>query len=396
MIFIHTMRMVADISVYFFIAELFVVSSGGSSQFIPMLLLSLCYGILVFLQKRNASKLLLLLPILVFFYPGSKLLALLPPCAYILYLIWEEQTMLSWDRQSELFSMSLKLFLIAGACICLSGNFVNFVQYSLPIAFLSLASSVFLMRMLRHDAVTYLSPQYQRKNALVFLLVLFFAWLFSRDFIFEWIRNTLSFVYMRGIYPLLMIFLNLFVEFLKLLMRLFSWIKFGEIKFEENLLPGGEMGPTHENLSTAIGEHVGSVETILTVIAISILLICAFFFFRWLVLHKGEESFISHGLDMIRNTDPVLGKKERTSTTVLQVRRQYRIFLKLYRERGGRLEESFTSEDVLQQSFKILSKDSTDILKEMREIYMNARYRGTASKADLKRMKHINKELAQN
>ena len=52
MIFIHTMRMVADISVYFFIAELFVVSSGGSSQFISMLLLSLCYGILVFLQNR--------------------------------------------------------------------------------------------------------------------------------------------------------------------------------------------------------------------------------------------------------------------------------------------------------------------------------------------------------
>ena len=171
---------------------------------------------------------------------------------------------------------------------------------------------------------------------------------------------------------------------------------FGEIRFTENKLPEGGFGPTYADLSTAVGEHVGSVRSILTILAIIILLICAFFFFRWLFLHKGEDTFISHGIDMIRGTESTHTKRERATTTVLQVRRQYRIFLKLYREHGGRLEESFTSEDVLQQSFKILSKDSKDILKEMREIYMNARYRGTASKADLKRMKHINKELAQN
>ena len=35
-----------------------------------------------------------------------------------------------------------------------------------------------------------------------------------------------------------------------------------------------------------------------------------------------------------------------------------------------------------------------DMLAEMRQIYINARYGGTATKADLKRMKQINKELA--
>ena len=33
-------------------------------------------------------------------------------------------------------------------------------------------------------------------------------------------------------------------------------------------------------------------------------------------------------------------------------------------------------------------------VEEMRQIYINARYGGTATKSDLKRMKQINKELA--
>lgn len=393
MIFIHSLRMVADLSVYFYFAELFVVSSGGASQLIPMLLLSFSYGILVFMQTRNFKKIYMVLPFLVFLFPGSHLLALLPPIIYILYLIWKEQTGLSWDRQSELFSLGIKIFLIAGVCISLSGNFANFVQYALPIAIISLVTSVFLMRMLRHEAATYLSPQYQRKNCLVFLIVLFFAWLFSRDFIFEFIGNTISTAYMKGIYPILMLFVSLFVAFLKLIIRLFSWFKFGGFEFEENKLPEGDMGPTANDITTAIGEHVGSVEKLLTILVIAALLLCAFFFFRWLILHKGEDSFISQGLDMIRHTDPAHTKKERATTTVLQIRRQYRIFLKLYREHGGRLEDSFTSEDILHCSMRILPYETADVLNEMREIYMNARYRGTASKADLKRMKQINKQL---
>ena len=396
MIFIHTLRMVAELSVYFFFAELFVVSGMGSSQIIPMLLLSLCYGILVYTQSRTFHKWYLALPFMVLFLPDTHVLALLPPIIYVLYLLLKEHTSLSWDRQSELFSLCIKLFLGSGLCICLSGNYAKFVQYSLPMAILSLATSIFLMRMLRHDPATYLSMQYQRKNGVIFLVVLFFAWLFSRDFVFELIGNTLSFIYMKGIYPILTIFISLFISFLRLIMHIFSWLKFGEIQFEENQLPEGQMGPTVNDLSDAIGKHVGSVQSILTIFGIILFFVCVFFFFRWLILHKGEESFISHGLDMVRSPDTTRAKKERATTTILQIRRQYRIFLKLYKEHGGGFGESFTSEDVLNQSLKILSNDSADILKEMRSIYMNARYRQTASKADLKRMKQINKELAQN
>lgn len=394
MIFINTLRMLADLSVYFFFAELFVVGAGHESQLFHLMILSLCYGILVYLQTRNFHKLYMLLPVMVLFLPGRHVLALIPPILYILYLIWKENTGLSWDRQSELFSMSWKVFMIAGACICLSGNYANFVQYSLPMAFLSIVTSVLLMRMLRHDSATYLSPHYQLKNCMVLIIILVLAWLFSRDFVFELLGNTIKTFYLKGIYPILTFFVMCFVFLLELIMKIFSWIKLGEIRFKESQLPESEGAPTYKDFSTALGEHVSSFESVLTMLIILALLITAFFFFRWLALHRGEESFISHGLDIIRNTDSVATKKERATSTVLQVRKQYRIFLKLYRDHGGRLEICSTSEDVLRHSSKILPNESQHILEEMRSIYLQARYHNAATKTDLKRMKQINKELS--
>ena len=139
---------------------------------------------------------------------------------------------------------------------------------------------------------------------------------------------------------------------------------------------------------------MATTETLLTAVVIILLLACAFYFFRWLALHKGEETFITTGFDIIRGKETARVKKERATTTVLQVRKQYRIFLKLYKEHGGKIETAFTSEDVLENSKDILEEDSADILAEMRRIYISARYGGMATKTDLKRMKQINKELA--
>ena len=392
MFFIHTLRMMADLSVYFFIAELFVVSQGGSSQFVQFLLLAAIYGLMVVLQDRNFNRLYMLLPAAVLLMPGSRPLAVLPPVIYMLYLITKEHTELSWDRQSELFSISLKFFPLAGISICLLGNTANFIQYCLPIVAVSFATSVFLMRMLRQSPAVYLDHSYQRKNCTVFLLLLFTMWIFSRDFMLALAANALNFIYMRGIYPLLSGFIWLFMFFLRLVMALFSWFRFGEIKFEENHLGGGEFGPSFKD-AVIVDDNVAVTETVFTAIAIVILLVCAFYFFRWLALHSGEDSFVSDGIDIIRGKETARQKKERASTTVLQVRRQYRVFLKLYKERGGKIETSSTSEDVMNSSVNVLPDISADLLAEMRQIYINARYAGTATKADLKRMKQINKEF---
>ena len=393
MIFIHSLRMLADLSVYFFIAELFVVSQGAGSQFVQFILLGLAYGVAVYMQSRTLNKLYFALPLAVLLTPGGYIPALLPPVIYILFLLYKENTKLSWDRQCELFSMVIKFYPLAGISLCLLGKTADFVRYSLPMAFMSLATSVFLMRMLRQPPAVYLQPQYQRKNATMFAVVMGMAWLFSRDFVFRMAGSAMHFVYMKAIYPVLNGFILLFMGVLKLIMALFSWFKFGEVRFTENHLGGAEFGPTFKD-AIITGDNVATTETFLTVLLAGVLLVAAFWFFRWLALHNGEENFISQGMDIIRGKENSKQKKERATTTVLQVRRQYRTFLKLYRQYGGKMETSTTSRDILDRSEHLLKTVPADMLAEMRQIYINARYGGTATKADLKRMKQINKELA--
>ncbi|MBR4035903.1 MAG: DUF4129 domain-containing protein [Oscillospiraceae bacterium] len=392
MIFIHTLRMMADLSVYFFIAELLAVSMGASSQFIHFILLSLCYGVMVFMQKRSNSNLYMLLPLAVLFIPDSYLLVLAPPVAYILYLVYTQRTTLSHDRQSELFSGSIKFFPIAAMFLCFLGKSAIFIQYSLPMVFVSLSTSIFLMRMLRQPPAVYLDPLYQRRNCIVFIVLLCTAWLLSQDFMFRLVGGGLSFVYMKGIYPILNGFIWLFMGVLRLIMYLFSWFKFGEIRFEENHLAGGDFGPSFKD-AVILEDNVATTQSVLTIVLVILLLACAFYFFRWLALHNGEESFISQGIDIIRGKDTTRIKKERATTTALKIRRQYRQFLKLYKEQGGKIETASTSQDVLERSATVLPDASTDLLEEMRQIYLSARYGGNATKSDLKRIRQINKEL---
>ena len=392
MIFISTLRMIVDLSFYFYFAELFVAAKGKPSQFIPMIVLCMCYGILVYLLKNNFKKIYLALPFLVLLLPGSHLIALLPPIFYILYLIIKENVGLSWDRQSDLFSISCKVFLGAGLCLCLIGSGPIFIRYSLPMAFVSVISSVLLMRMLRHDPATYLNPQYQLKNCIFLVIVLFFAWLSSRDFVFHLLGNSIKFMYFQCLYPILLLLLSVVVFLIRLASSLLAWTKLDEFSFEEVWMTHLEDETTKELLDSVASTYDGSFAKVMVILFTIAVIVLIFFFFRWLALNRGEESIIDHGLDMIRSNHPEKIKKERASSTVLQIRRQYRIFLKLYRDRGGSLVLSDTSEDILKRGSAYFPK--TELLHEMREIYLNARYRNTASKSDLKRMKQINKEMA--
>lgn len=392
MIFISTLRMMVDLSFYFYFAELFVAAKGKTSQLIPMIVLCVCYGILVYLLKNNFKIIYLSLPFLVLLLPGSHLIALLPPIFYILYLIIKENVGLSWDRQSELFSMSCKVFLGAGLCLCLIGSGTIFIRYSLPMAFVSVVSSVLLMRMIRHDPATYLNPQYQLKNCILLVIVLFFAWLSSRDFVFNFLGNSIKFLYFQCLYPILLLLLSAVVFLIRLLSSLLAWTKLDEFSFEEVWMTQLEDETTKELLDSVAEVYDGSFVKIITILFTIVVIVLIFFFFRWLALNRGEESIMDRGLDIIRSNHPEKTKKERASSTVLQIRRQYRIFLKLYRDRGGSLVLSDTSEDILKRGSAYFSQ--TELLQEMRDIYLNARYRNTASKTDLKRMKQINKEMA--
>ena len=392
MFFIHTLRMVADLSVYFFVAELITISLGGTSRFAHFVLLCICYGLGASALARGKNTLFALLPLAVILLPGASFVALALPVGYTVYLLYTGGTAPTWDRQSELFSLSLKIFPVASIFACFMGKYKILVQYSLPMAFISLATSVFLMRMLRQPPAVYMDRAFQCRNLLLFAGVVCGGWLFSRDFMFALMAQGMKFVYMQAIYPVFSLFTWLFMALLKLLMYIFSWFKLGEIKFTENHLAGGEMGMNFKD-AVITGDHFVASENILTALAVLALLVCAFYFFRWMALHKGVDSASIDGLETLRRKDGTRHRKERATTTALQIRRQYRIFLKLYRQKGGKMEKSSTSQDVQTWADTLFAHNSAHMLAEMRGIYIAARYGGKATKADLRRMKQINRQL---
>lgn len=140
MILIHTLRMIVDLSIYFYFAELAAALTGGKSMLFEMLLLCICFGVLVWVQKFSQNRFILLLPVCILFLPktfeitiANKIL-LAPPIIYMIYLFLKEEYGLSQDRQNDLFSASRKIFLAAGTCICLSGNYTLCFTYSVDIA----------------------------------------------------------------------------------------------------------------------------------------------------------------------------------------------------------------------------------------------------------------------
>lgn len=81
------------------------------------------------------------------------------------------------------------------------------------------------------------------------------------------------------------------------------------------------------------------------------------------------------------------------SSRVQQIRRQYRKFLALYQSCGEKLEICDTSKDIFCKCVKFLSDANS--LEEMRKIYIGTRYDNDVAKADIKKMKQINRMLKQ-
>lgn len=395
MIFMNTLRMVVDLSFYFFFAEFVVASFGGNSMLKEMLLLCLCYGILAHIQKFSRNRIFWLLPVLVLFLPESGRIALVPPIVYILYLIYKEEYGFSWERQAELFLISWKIFLGAGICLCMAGRYQLVLSHSLPMALISLFASVLFLRMLRHDPEVYLNRQYQTKNILLLGSVLMAAWLSSREIVFQSIWSACNFIYMNCILPIFSLLITCVVAIIGLFMKLFSWLKFGKLTYKgSEVNSSGEMN-MFSDLEQNITNSTIMFEQVVTAIIIIVLVIAAFFFFRWLASGWETDEVRAHGLDIIRseNSKNDTKKRDYATSTVHQVRRQYRKFLKLYMTHGERILSSDTSADIAEKGGKIFP--TPDMMDEMREIYIRARYNNDATRADLKKMKQINQLLKQ-
>ncbi len=347
MIFIYGLRLVSDLAFYFFFANCIVKSS---------------------------------------------IWAIIPALFYVVYLIFSKKIDTDWDRQSDFFSKAWKIFLVFGTFVCLTGKGQIFIERSIPMAILCFATSILLMRMLRHEKDIYLDPKYQAKNFLILCITLGVTWILSSRFVLNGLLGSFGFMYNHFVLPILTFIIICLTGIIGLILKLFSWLHLTDITFEESHLTGiSTINPFEDTANQIIGQS-SSARIVLSAIGIFIILICIFFLFRWLSSRKEIESkFVSGRL--VSREELTEKPPERSGSTVNQIRRQYRKYLKLCKMYGIKISTSDTSASIEDQTRKLSSFFPES--SEIRDIYIRARYNNHATKSDLRKLKQMYQTIKQ-
>lgn len=321
------------------------------------------------------------------------LIASIPVIFYVFWNMFKKNTFFSWHRQVDIFTAFWKAYLIFAAVFCFIGKHEELLRYSLPCAVIVLCASILFLRMLRHEPEVYLDAEYQRKNMMLISGIILVAGLSSQKFLWYPVSQVFWFLYTNLLVPILTLLAAclgfLIAKGMGLIAKLLNWAE-ADSQHVLQVLAGQSKLEQKVDTFTRGTNFSSAFWTALVILAV---ILCLIFFFRWLNQKWKPEIHLTDGISMETQTGEISSRKMRESGTVFQVRKQYGKFLKLYQACGNMIKTGDTSQDISQKSSPVFENE--DALDEMRNIYICARYDQFASKADVKRMKQINRRLKQ-
>ncbi len=399
MVMLYFLRMIADLGAYYaFGGAIAAIFGGGEKLMIVLTLQSAAYA-LSCLPKKRGFRLLLLLPTVgAFFLGGIGLpdrILLLPAAAYLIYLAWIGDSVLSWGRHVSLFKGFLSAYVPYVLLAVMLGARDELLYCSLPYSLTMLIASVLLMRALRHDEGVYREARFQMINGIGVAFLALGAFLMSTEAFRQGCELVIGSVYQYLIAPILMLLLCIMGGIVAALDWLISHIRKPQHKDEPEVLD-----LVYESVEEVLGleemqQTTDSNPIVWTVIAVLVILTVLFLFFRWLARRHppeekapGSETRLQLEGDILRPKEPPRG------SPVQKVRALYRKFLKLCERQGLQLEPSTTSRDVEYDAQQFFPNQRAS--GEMREIYIAARYAERAEKADVVKMKNLLAGLKKN
>lgn len=378
------LKALCDLGVYYTFAGFFAVLLGAA----PALLLAalpiqaLCFAASFPLRQRWL-RFLPLAPLLVcWLLPGAGLVEYVffaPPAVYLVFLAARSLYFPEWSHQTDIFSRFWKLLFPFILLALVFGGAEFLTAITIPAGAATLLCSVLLNRTLRHDPEVYCQRRCQFLNLAAVAGAGLCALLLSAPVFLQGCLTVLKMIYSCLMAPLLMLLVYAMAGIMSAVIWLFSWIKLGTQPTEEIVtLDLQSIEETLELETTA--DTPGYLEKIgiaLSVIA-GVLIIWAIF--RYLSRRNAAAAPPRSG-DERRGTiaaSQMMDDDRRENTYAQRVRGQYRRFLKLYRDEGLPLSPGDTSQDIAQYSRETMGDEVSDL----RELYIAARYNGTATRAD--------------
>jgi hypothetical protein len=391
------LKILVDVGLYYMIAGFFAAIFGASAATIllavPIFAVSVTLS--YFLRETGAWRfapyvLLVAIP----FLPGgclASLIAALPMAAYVILMSTKRLYVPEWTQQVDIFSLSWKI-LIVMLIVGLIGRKMQIVTaVIIPMAVISGGCSILLMRSLRHEPKVYCQKNYQIVNIVAIVLVGIAAMLLSSKVFLGFCAWLLSSIFRYVISPVLTGFIYIILGIVQGVLWLASFIKLGFQKpDDENAVELNLTSPIESFVeqNEATGDAFGNV---LIALGVMILLILLYLLLKFMMARKSGEPE-STGTEVRYYADPRKNKvaKPERSSAVWRVRTQYRRFLKLCKDNGIVPAKSDTTREINSLCRTIFDHKLT---AELREIYINARYDGAATKEDAANAKKICDEI---
>lgn len=392
MMFLHTLRLAGDLGFYYAFAGFFAASFGGTPMPLVLVWPALCFGLAsCFEGSRPLRTTLAALSAaaLLFLPTGADKLCYFPAAVYPVLLAYTGDFALSPVRQAERLRWLCRVWpFFAVAMLLWNANAV--LSAALPFATAAAVLLVGFNRTTRQDPEISTRPGYLLLSGGVLAAVCAGPFLLSRSVVVAGAKAAASAVYFGGIVPVLQLFLN------NIVVQGVTWLFHGILQFIHWLftlfppkpLERTEIVSTDEVIANAQkaaedAEPLINGMSMLTALGILLAVLCAVLVVRHFLRQKFRHTNTACTDTTVRRSTHKRARRwpGLFLSPVDKVRREYAIYLDHCQRHGVTILRGDTSLDLTGRAFGMDFAAEA----ELRQIYLKARYNGTATAEDAAR-----------
>ena len=396
MMLLRGLRMGADLAFYAAFAGYATACFGGQLTFWSILLPSVCFGLASHFEGRQPMQTLCgLASLLGLLLPGTlaEKIAYLPMAAYVIWSAGRGDFALSWDQQVDGFQWFWKLYPAFALVLGVAWNHDAILYGSLPLAIIALMLRVFLMRMLRQSPAVYTSPKYLAVTGGLLAAVCALAFLLSREGVTNGVASAAGAVYFGGLMPLLLnllrvvgsVLLWLFIVSFRLILSVLVLLGSKQSENQEILNNTASRMQEMAEAAPINGSLIGGV--ILGVLAVIFLVAVLLKFIR-----RPKAKAQAVGAEVQKRASTVTSRRHWPGFFLSpneRVRREYRTYLDYCGKHSVTVQPSDTSLDIAGRA----SSMDYAAEAELRQLYLKARYAGSATAQDAARAGELVKTI---
>lgn len=395
MMLLRGLRMGADLAFYAAFAGYATACFGGQLTLWHILLPSVCFGLASHFEGRQPMQTLCgLASLLGLLLPGTlaEKVAYLPMAAYVIWSAGRGDFALSWDQQVDGFQWFWKLYPAFALVLGVAWNHDAILYGSLPLAIIALMLRVFLMRTLRQSPAVYTSPKYLAVTGGLLAAVCALAFLLSREGVTNGVASAAGAVYFGGLMPLLLnllrvvgsVLLWLFIVSFRLIISVLSLLGSKQSENQEILKNTASRMQEMAEVAPINGSLIGGV--ILGVLTVIFLMTVLLKFIR----PKAKAQ--AAGAEVQKRASTVTSRRRWPGFFLSpneRVRREYRAYLDYCGKHSVTVQPSDTSLDIAGRA----SGMDYAAEAELRQLYLKARYAGSATAQDAARAGELAKTI---